>query len=113
MVRRTIPASNDVISPAGHHLGVTRVNVVPPLDPRRAATAARLRRLKGAIVGVAAALALGIWSLITAALPSAATTAPSPAPPTITAPSDDGFFGNGSPQLGTSNQTPVLRSQGS
>jgi hypothetical protein len=113
MVRKTIPASNDVVSPAGHHLGMTRMNGAPPLDPRRAATAARLRRLKSAVVGGAAALALGIWSLVTAALPSAATVAPSPAPPTITAPSDDGFFGNGSPQLGTSNQTPVLRSQGS
>ncbi len=92
---------------------MSRVNVVPPLDPRRGATAARLRRLKSAIVGVAAALALGIWSLVTAALPSAATVARSPTAATVTAPSDEGFFGSGSPQLGTSSQTPVLRSQGS
>ncbi|MDQ2934277.1 MAG: hypothetical protein M3R49_04715 [Chloroflexota bacterium] len=93
---------------------MTRVNTAPPLDPRRSAAAARLRRVKSGIVGVAAALALGMWSFVTAALPSAAKVAPSPAPATFTAPADEGFFGNGSPQLGTSNnQTPVLRSRGS
>lgn len=93
---------------------MARDNTTPSLDPRRAAAATRLRRLKSAIIGVTAALAVGLWSSVSAVAAPEASVAPSPAPATITAPADPGFFGGGSPELGTSNdQAPALRSQGS
>ncbi|MDP9244483.1 MAG: hypothetical protein M3O77_05310 [Chloroflexota bacterium] len=89
-------------------------NQVSPLDPRRAAAATRLRRLKSTIIGLTAAIALGLWSSISAAASPAARAVPSTPPATVTTPADQGFFGNGSPQLGSSSdQGPVLRSQGS
>jgi hypothetical protein len=93
---------------------MTGSNVVPSLDPRRVAAAARLRRLKGAILGLTAAVGLALWSSVSAAASPTAKAAPSAAPATVTAPADQGFFGNGSPPLGSgSTQAPVMRSQGS
>jgi len=86
------------------------------LDPRRAAAATRLRRLKRAIIGITAVMALGIWSSVsaTASLESSVGTSPAPAPAAVTAPADRSLFGDGAPQLGSSNdRAPVLRSQGS
>lgn len=98
----------------GHRCGMIRPHSVPALDPRGAAVASRLRRIKRVIIGITAAIALGTWSLVSTAASSAAKVAPSTAPTTATAPADEGFFGQGSPQLGTrTNLTPVLRSQGS
>lgn len=93
---------------------MARNTVTTPLDPRRAAAAARLRRLKGAIVGLTAAIAVGLWSSVGAGTPPAEASAPSSTPVTAPAQADPGFFGGGSPQLGsTTDQAPVLRSQGS
>jgi hypothetical protein len=93
---------------------MARNNVTTTLDPRRAAAATRLRRLKSAIVGLTAAVALGIWTSVGAAAAPEANVTPTPAPVTITAPANQGFFGSDSPQLGTSTDpAPVLRSQGS
>jgi len=93
---------------------MARDTITPPLDPRRAAAAVRLRRLKGAIVGLTAAAAVGLWSSVGAGTPPAATSSPPTAPVTVPAQADPGFFGGGSSQLGTtSDQAPVLRSRGS
>jgi hypothetical protein len=93
---------------------MARDPVTPPLDQRRVAAAIRLRRLKSVIVGLTAAIAVGLWSSVGAGTSPAQVPAPSSAPVSVPAPADRGFFGGGSSPLGTtSDQAPVLRSQGS
>jgi hypothetical protein len=79
-------------------------------DAHRFALDARLRRLKMTATAAAAGICLGLWALVAggvAGSSSASSLSTPPAGPIVD------FFGSNGSSIGTTDQTPVLRSHGS
>jgi uncharacterized membrane protein YccF (DUF307 family) len=90
---------------------MTRSGDLSADEARRAALAARLARLKVAAWTVVAGAWLALWALVSGVVAGTTTAASLPAATGQEAQSID-LFGQGS-TLGTTSDTPVLRSHGS
>ena len=80
---------------------------------RRAEAETRLHRAKAAIAAVAAALVVGIWTLVAGSIATASSTPSQPdVAPAVTAP-EDGFFDAAPNVSDAAGRAPVLSSHGS